>query len=105
MATDTAGIVDPGHGGNGLELAARATLADLDARGLLTARDTLTCQLILDLAAVVGSAVRKGQAAAAGMAAKQLLDAIETLPAEPPQDGDAFTALMQQLAQADGTEP
>ena len=84
-----------------IELAARRTLAALEAVDLVDERHALPMQLILDLATVVGKACRKGQAAAAAMATAQILAALATLmPEVEGGDGDAYDQLAADLRSA-----
>lgn len=88
------------HGITPMETSARASLAALDAAGLLSARHALTCQLILELARVIGAGVRTGKTAAVAMAAKQLLEAIDSLPKPDETPVDGFDAFLKQIAEA-----
>lgn len=88
-----------------LEAAARATLAALDDDGLLEPRHALTAQLILDLSASIGAGVRTGKTAAVALAAKQLLDAIASLPEPAEQTDGAFDELLRRLSEADEVKP
>ena len=81
------GLEPPASREPALVVAARRTIAAVDAAGLLTERDALTCALILDLAEAVAAGKRGGRASAAAMAAAQLLAAIDRLP-QPPEGGD-----------------
>lgn len=85
-----------------LVVAARRTIAAVDAAGLLTERDALTCALILDLSAAVAAGQRSGKASAAAMAAAQLLAAIDRLPV--PEEGggedDPYARLARDLREA-----
>jgi len=71
-----------------LVVAARRTIAAVEASGLLRERDALTCALILDLADAVAKGTRGGRASATAMAAAQLLQAIDRLPTPPEGGGD-----------------
>jgi hypothetical protein len=85
-----------------LEVAARATLAAMDAEGLLKGRHAVTAQLVLDLARVIGDGVRLGKTAAVALAARQLLDAVASLPSGDDKPDDAFDRLLKELEEAQG---
>ena len=83
-----------------LVAAAARHLDYLRKAGLLSAEHELTGQLVLDLARVVGISTHSGKAAGAAMAARQLLDAIATLPAHEPEITDPWAELQAVLANA-----
>lgn len=96
------GLEPPKPAESDLVKAARRTIAAVDAAGLLTERDALTCALILDLSAAVAAGKSAGRASAAAMAAAQLLAAIDRLPT-PPEGGeedDPYTRLARELRDA-----
>lgn len=96
------GLEPPAARESAIVTAARRTIAAVDAAGLLTERDALTCALILDLAATVDAGKRGGRASAAAMAAAQLLAAMDRLPT-PPGGGDEdddFSRLAAELRDA-----
>lgn len=79
-------------GSSGIERAALETMRALDGAGLLTQRHALSCQLILELARAVGRGLAYGKVTVAtATLARQLLEAIDTLPV-PPADDDAANA-------------
>ena len=80
-----------------LEVAAQATLAALDADGLLEPRHALTSQLVLDLSSSIGAGVRTGKTAAVALAARQLLDALASLPAPMAADDPSLAELFEKL--------
>lgn len=86
-----------------MEKAALATLRRLDELELLGAEHALTCQLVLELARAVGAGVRNGRASAVAMAAKELREALATLPL-PTGNADAFEAFAEQVAAAAARE-
>lgn len=94
------GLTLVSHGMTPMEEAARASLADLDKAKLLHGRHALTCQLILELARVIGAGVVSGKTAAVALAAKQLLEAIDSLPKVDESVDDGFDELMRKLADA-----
>lgn len=65
-----------------------ATLRALDAEQLLTATHAATCQLCIELAHAVTAGVRSGRASAVALAARELREALATLPepVAPPSD-------------------
>lgn len=83
-----------------LEAATRRTLAALAEAEHIGESDALTCQLMLELSAVVTASVRTGKASAAAMAAAQLLACQELLTAriEETPEADPFAALLAELA-------
>lgn len=91
-------LPNPAHA-SGMERAALTTIRRLDELDLLDEADTLTVQLVIELARAVGAGVRNGRASAVAMAAKELREALATLP-EVPRSGDAFDELARQLAEA-----
>jgi len=97
------GLEEPTRTEPSIVTAARRTIAAVEAAGLLTERDALTCALILDLAEAVASGKRGGRASAAAMAAAQLLAAMDRLP-KPPEgggaDADPYARLAQDLRDA-----
>lgn len=78
------------------ETAAHRLLTWYNAQGLLTEQHVLLCQMILDLARAMGISATKGRAAGTALAAKQLLDALDRLPA----GGDEFAKIMAELTAA-----
>lgn len=96
------GLSLPSSGVTDLERAALASMEALDADGVLEPRHALTVQLVLELSRVIGAGVRTGKTAAVAMAAKQLLEAIESLPtpAPDPGDKDPWAELERRLAEA-----
>lgn len=106
--TDTAwqptldGLTLPGQGrASGMEAAAMRTIRRLDQAGVLDEADTLTVQLVLELAAVIGRGVTSGRASAVAMAAKELREALATLPdVNRGPEGDSFDALSRALAES-----
>lgn len=97
------GLEEPTRLEPAIVTAARRTIAAVEASGLLTERDALTCALVLDLAEAVASGKTGGRASAAAMAAAQLLAAMDRLP-KPPEGGgdggDPYANLAEQLRQA-----
>lgn len=94
------GIELPQLGSSGIERAAQATLDDLAAAELLKPADTLTVQLVLELAAAVGRGLTAGRVTVATTTlVGQLTELLDRLPARPeglPED-DPMTALAAQL--------
>lgn len=93
------GLSLPKEKPSSLEIAAKTSLAALDAAGLLSNREAVIVQLVLDLAKVTGRAAAAGQAAAAALAAKQLMEALERLPSAPAEAADPFEDLMTRLSE------
>lgn len=93
------GLEPPRPTSPALEVAARRTLAALQADGHLDERHALTMQLVVDLAVVVDASARSGKASAAAMAAAQLLACQEALmPAlEGGEENDPFDELAAEL--------
>lgn len=92
-----------GGAGSAIETSAIRTIRALDELQLLDARHALTCQLIVELARAVGRGLTYGKVSVAtATLAKQLLDAIDSLP-KPPERDDSdsarFDELVRQLAQ------
>lgn len=78
--------------------AAYATLRALDDEHLLTPAHAVTCQLVLELARAVTAGVRSGRASAVALAARELREAIATLPtavAVVPDDWARFVDLLR----------
>lgn len=103
------GIVIPTMGDSHIEKSAQATLAALDQAGVLQPRHALTCQLVLELARAVGTGLTFGKVTiATATLAKQLMEAIDTLPTEAlDQDGDDWDQLAADLraaAQTSGSQ-
>lgn len=83
-----------------IEKAARLTLHTLHEQGLLHPEHALICQLILDLSRVIGRGVAAGRAAAVALAAKQLVEAVDSLPKPEVGTSTAWDELVQELASA-----
>lgn len=96
------GLTLPTMTPSGMDGAAMTTLRRLDDLGLLDDRHTLTCQLILELAHVIGAGSRNARASAVAMAAKELREALATLPqpVDTPAGGTDWDAFAQSLKDA-----
>lgn len=95
------GIELPKPDSTPIENAARQTIEELHSVGLLEPRHALSVQLVLDLARSVGHGLVAARVSVAtATLARQLLDAIETLPTPPPPVSDAWAVLEDQLAEA-----
>lgn len=81
------GLEPAARGESPLQLAARRTIAALDATGFLDERHAVLCQLMLDMAEVTDVGRRNGKAAAAAMAAAQLTAAYVLLFPDRPEGG------------------
>lgn len=105
--------IEPGHlvashgGLTPLEVAARRSLAALDAAGVLTEAHALPMALVLDLSRAVAVGTRTGKASAAAMAAAQLREAFAMLPDLPAgtAEDDPWTLLVAELRKAGAAVP
>jgi hypothetical protein len=91
-----------GGSSSAIEKSAVTTIKALDSAGLLTDRHAVTCQLIIELSRAVGRGLAYGKVSVAtATLAKQLLDAIDSLPVPGAGDSDAaaFAELARQLEQ------
>lgn len=94
--------VEPAAGAvSDLEKAARRTIAQLHADGLVDERHAMTCQLLLELSRSVAAAARAGRASAAALASAQILAALDSLPkSEGGEERDDFDKLADELREA-----
>lgn len=89
-----------GGSSSAIEKSAITTIRSLDTLGLLTDRHAVTCQLIIELSRAVGRGLAYGKVSVAtATLAKQLLDAIDSLPVPDAggSDAAAFAELARQL--------
>lgn len=95
------GLAIPGWGRSHIERAAQATLANLEAQGLLEPRHALACQVVLELARAVGNGLAAPKVTVAtATLSKHLLEAMEALPQPEAPVSDAWADFERQLAEA-----
>lgn len=97
------GVAMPELGRSHIEASATATLAALDAAGLLRPEHALVCQVVLELARTVGRGLQAGKVTVAtATLSKHLLEAIDKLPAlaATPAGGDPLAGFMQEVQDA-----
>lgn len=83
---------------SGLEAAALTTIEALDRQHLLGPEHTLTVQLVVELARAVAAGVRSGRASAVALAAKELREALATLPEPVVKANDEWLAFVSSLS-------
>jgi hypothetical protein len=103
LAPTLPGLDAPAADAGRLELAVRSTIAAVDAAGLLRPRDAATCELALTLARTVAIGVASRRSTGAAMAARELRETLELLPADPdgPSDGGEWERLAAEMAALD----
>src|SRR5690606_21728989 len=102
------GIKLPEYGQGHIGASARATLARLEAQGLLQPEHALTAQLVLGLSTAIDRGLGYGRVTVATTTlVKELRELIGTLPApaEVPGGGDGWDELQAWLAAQDGAQP
>lgn len=80
--------------------AVEATLAALHAADLLEPRHAATAQLCLELALAVEHGLASRRASAVALAARELREALASLPEPQQTGGDAFAQLLEELNNA-----
>jgi hypothetical protein len=96
------GLTPPTGSTGSLAKAAVATIAALEADGLIEARHALTVQLILGISASLDADLSRGKITVAmSQATKQLLDAIDSLPTPDAGPSDEWDEMVRAFADAD----